>query len=111
MGGLFVVQGEENETKQESEVTLHLDVPNTRPRMPSNIVIHCTYRNGELRFSFPEEIEYLSVTVEHAESKTTWTSRINREESMFISTANGTYSISAATDYGQHFSGILYVTQ
>lgn len=111
ISGLFNVQAEENQTKQETEVTLHSDGVKNRPRMPAKIIIHCTYRNGELYFSFPEEIEYLIVSVEHAESKSTWTSRINREESMFISTAKGTYTLSAETSNGQHFSGTLYVTE
>lgn len=111
IGGLFNVQAEENKTKQETEVTLHLKESDKEPRMPAKITIHCTYRNGELYFSFPEEIEYLTVSVEHAESKSTWTSRINREESMFISTVKGTYILSAETSNGQHFSGTLYVTE
>ncbi len=111
IGGLFNVKAEENQTKQETEVTLHSDGVKNRPRMPAKITIHCTYRNGELYFSFPEEIEYLIVSVEHAESKSTWTSQISKDDCMFISTAKGTYTLSAETSNGQHFSGTLYVTE
>lgn len=107
---MLPAQAEENETQKDHKCTLHLDTP-IQPRMPSKIAIHCTYRNGEVRFSFPEELEYLAVTIEHAESNTTWTSRVGREDCMFISTAGGTYNISAETENGQHFSGILYVTE
>lgn len=111
IGSHLPAQAEENETKKESECTLHLDGPKKEPRMPSKIAIHCMYRNGEVRFSFPEELEYLRVTIEHAESKTTWTSQVGHEDCMLISTANGTYNVSAITESGQHFSGILQVTE
>jgi len=111
IGGLFNVQAEENKTKQETEVTLHLKESDKEPRMPTKITIHCTYRNGELYFSFPEEIEYIRVTVVHAESTAKWTSLLRNNDSMFISTANGTYTLSAETPNGQQFSGILYVTE
>ncbi|WP_251619710.1 hypothetical protein [Odoribacter lunatus] len=108
--GLLPVQAGDDKTVKEDETTLHLDTPINRPRMPSKISIHCTYRNGEVRFSFPEELEYLTVTIEHTESKTTWMSRVGHEDCMLISTANGTYNVSAQTEGGQHFSGTLYVT-
>ena len=109
--GLLPARSENNKTINEDETTLYLDTPVNRPRMPSKIAIHCMYRNGEVRFSFPEELEYLTVTIEHAESKTTWTSQVGHEEYMLISTANGTYNVSAITESGQHFSGILHVTE
>lgn len=109
--GQLPAKAGDEKTVKEDETTLHLDTPVKQPRMPSKIAIHCMYRNGEVRFSFPEELEYLKVTIEHAESKTTWTSQVGHKDCMLISTANGTYNVSAITESGQHFSGILQVTE
>ena len=111
IGSHLPAQAEENETKKESECTLHLDGPKKRTPYAVKNCHSLHVPNGEVRFSFPEELEYLRVTIEHAESKTTWTSQVGHEDCMLISTANGTYNISAITESGQHFSGILQVTE
>lgn len=100
-----VFADERNEPSKET--ILERPKNDRRPNMPSKVNIVCSYYPGYLEFSFPPEIETMTVTLSE-DSVPVWNGMVFVEEpSVDIPLLKGEYTVSCITDRGHIFIGKL----
>lgn len=80
--------------------------PAGRPNAPSRIQIECSYHDGSLEFSFPENVEAMMVSINNEEQNVI--GMVYRDSPIFeLPPLSGTFEISCMTDDGRIYYGII----
>ena len=80
---------------------------NNKPKLPSLIFLRCTYSVGYLSLEFPDDANYIEVTLSD-EILPVWVGTITRSNPQAeIPALFGSYTITCRTDQNQIFEGTL----
>lgn len=78
-----------------------------RPGIPANLYLNCTLINGYLVFSFPEEVNSISIFIYNDYSSWSGFVTYTNPQTEIINLSSGKYIIECSTDNGRTFSGSI----
>lgn len=86
---------------------IFIKFPGKYPNLPSSVWINCIYEDGLLKFTIPEDIEYLSIFITKSENIILQDIVTASEPNVEVVLSSGQYRLVCVADSGETFESDL----